>query len=361
MRGKSFLALNKLKGEKIIFQKPTNYTKCRSSSYIILAIVLFLLVFIDFSSNLNLTKDIKSTCYLAGKSLHKNKPCQKKYILLTTQRSGSTWTCELLDQQNGLACGVPRAKVQNKAELLIKYSFKTNDGTISTVEWSTYKQDLDAAFNEVCRTNPATSIGFKLMYNQIPPQFMADGSFESYLKEYGVSILHLVREAKILKLASAYNNRHQKKKLKSMHTKNASIIALYRDTPKMPWTNGTINEMLELEDISVKWQTKIHFMPLVPDYYLSYESLLVEEERREYLRQVFNFLSPATAVEGQQGSMRKDEIQDNSTLLQLHEPLCTDRIERYELFRNQPLVHGSRSIAACDLIYYHFGNPRTKI
>jgi len=138
--------------------------------YVILAIVLFLLVFMHFSTDLNITKVDKSIWFLTGKSsLSKNKPpCQKKYILLSTQRSGSTWTCGLLDQQDGLACGVPfndLATKVKKSELLIKYSFKTSKGTISTVKWSTYKRDLDAAFNNVCRENPATSIGFKLMYD----------------------------------------------------------------------------------------------------------------------------------------------------------------------------------------------------
>lgn len=272
--------------------------------------------------------------------------CQKKYILLSTQRSGSTWTCDLLQQQDGISCGGRSATMGTKvSELLIKYSFEKSADAI----WLTYKKDLDSAFAEACQYNPAGSIGFKLMYNQIPPQFLEEGNLETYMRENGVSFLHLVREAKVLKLASSYNVKHQK----SHHTTNTTVVKNLRDTPKLPWNGKIIDEMLKLEDISVEWQTRIHFMPLVPDYYLSYESLLNKEDRLNYIGQITAFLTNR--------NVNASTIQTNGNLLQLHEPLCSDRVENYEKFRMHDKVRGSRSAAACDMIQFHFGGDKRRL
>lgn len=262
---------------------------------------------------------------------------------MSTQRSGSTWVCDLLNKQDGIACGGKMSNKMNKriSELLINYSYMTKKGKIKTVEWSRYQKSLDNAFAEVCQENPALSIGFKLMYNQIPPQFMKDGTFEEFLRKNKVFIVHLVREAKILKLVSAYNYRHQLK-LGSMHNKDANMTEAFRDTPKMPWNNETIDEMLALEDISYDWQRKVHFMAQVQDYYLSYEMLLVKEERHGYIHQVIFFLT----------KNKVDSINEEDGLLQLHEPLCSDRIKNYMEFQSHERVRGSSSAAACDMIQY---------
>ena len=130
--------------------------------------------------------------------------CSKKYILLSTQRSGSTWTCDLLRHQEGISCGKPKKnneQVEYTSELLIQYSSLLKNET-NNVEWSKYEQDLNNAFDEACKGNPSLSIGFKLMYSQVPLQFLEDGKLETYLRENNVSIIHLVREAKILKMVS---------------------------------------------------------------------------------------------------------------------------------------------------------------
>ena len=113
-------------------------------------------------------------------------------------------------------------------------------------------------------------------------------------------------------------------------------------SPKLPWDDHTIDCMLRLEHISVEWQAKIHFMPLVSDYYLSYESLLNKEDRLNYTGQITTFLTNR--------NVNPSTIQTNGNLLQLHEPLCSGRVENYEKFR----MRGSRSAAACDMIQFHF-------
>ena len=182
------------------------------------------------------------------------------------------------------------------------------------------------------------------MYNQIPPQFMADGQFARYLRQNNVSVVHLVREAQILKMASAYNNVQQMKHLGMMHTVNASIADKFRDTPPLPWDDTTIDKMLALEYIAAQWQAEIHFMPVVQTHYLSYETLLPEMERSIRLDQVIAFLHPS----------RDDVVTTPVNILQqLHEPLCSQRIANYSLFRAHEKVKKSRSARACDLLEFY--------
>jgi len=277
----------------------------------------------------------------------KSELCQKRFILLTTQRSGSTWTCSLLHEQKGVSCG-GRPSEQHLgplSELLIKYSWKTENGSIANVTWQEYKQDLDKAFSEVCQHNPKISIGFKLMYDQIPPQFLEDRKLEKYLKDNGVSLIHLVREAKILVAASTSDVVGRAEKFGVIHhTMNATLAKEIRDNgKKSPWDERRIDWMLKQEDLSIKWQATVHLMaPLVHYFYVSYESLLAKDERDFWVGQLVGFLTK----KGHDSSINNAE----GTLLQLSEPSCLDRIINYTDFRAHERVKHSRSAAACDLL-----------
>jgi len=270
-------------------------------------------------------------------------PCQKKFLLLTTQRSGSTWTCSLLHQQKGVSCGGRQGVLGPISELLIHYSYKKK--AFPKVTWQEYQRDLDKAFAEACHEHRETSIGFKLMYDQIPPQFLEDGKLKHYLKENNVSLIHLVREAKILVLASKADvgkrtANHQTKH----HTTNATKAKELREQGiKFQWNNGTIHDMLKLEDISIKWQAIVHRMaPLVRYYYVSYESLLAAEERDFLVGQLVGFLTHTghdSSIHGAQGN-----------LMQLSNSSCSDRLINYEKFRAHVNIQNSRSADACDLL-----------
>uniref|UniRef100_A0A7S4VYU0 Sulfotransferase domain-containing protein n=1 Tax=Ditylum brightwellii TaxID=49249 RepID=A0A7S4VYU0_9STRA len=274
--------------------------------------------------------------------------CQKKFILLTTERSGSTWTCSLLHQQKGVSCG---GKPQKKfdlpdSEILGQYSEKAKDGTIASVTWQEYQKDLDDAFAEVCQYNPEVSIGFKLMYNQIPPQFLEERKLENYLKDNGISLIHLVREAKILVLASKRDVKKRKKQYGGNlhHITNATLNKEIRENGyKINWDDALIDSMLEMEALSIQWQATVHLMaPLVRYYYISYESLLAKDERDFWVGQLVGFLTE----KGHDSSISNAE----GTLLQLSESDCSDRIENYAGFRAHEKVKHSRSAVACDLI-----------
>lgn len=265
--------------------------------------------------------------------------CQKKYILLTTQKSGSTWFCSVLHQQSEISCG-GRPSLLNTpvSKLVIKYSRLSNPrvGSIGNVTWQQYQKDLDEAFAEACEYNPATSIGFKVMYDLIPPQFIKDKRLQTYLRDNGVSIIHLVREAKILKLASAHDVRERGG---VHHTINASEI---RETSSLKWDETVVQQILVLEKVSLEWQNKIHKMtPLVPNYYVSYEYILGEENRKQVLAQVVSFVLE---------SFDPDIKVAEGTLLKQSSSSCSSRIANYKEFRAHEKVINSRSAVACNLI-----------
>lgn len=299
----------------------------------------------SWSSSLLFCKKIRKTGH-AGRNMTSHaavQPCRIKYVLLTTQRSGSTWTCSLLDQIEDFSCGGRSKGSLHRPEILINYSFLDR----SAVSWSTYQKDLDNAFAEACKFNPAEAIGFKLMYNQLPQQFFDDGNMAGYFRRNNVSVLHLVREAKILKLASEYNNQQQINMFDThaRHTTNATLAEKFRITAqKMPWDNHTVDKMLALEKRSQDIQKKIHFMPHVANFYLTYESLLHEKERLSQIRLISYFLRKNVRTKNVQ--VEKTE----SMLKKLHESICSDRIENYDEFRTHERVRESRSVAACDFI-----------
>ena len=264
--------------------------------------------------------------------------CSKKYLLLTTQKSGSTWFCSVLHEQMGMSCGGrPDVNLNTPvSELLIQYSFK-NSSEMARVTWKQYKDDLDQAFAQVCEYNPATSIGFKLMYNQIPPKFIKDRRLQTYFEENGVNLIHLVREAKILVLASQHDVRER-----GFHHSTNSSSSKPQDTSPLDWGEKDIEKMLDMEKTSLWWQDQVHKMtPLVQNYYVSYEHLLGEEKRKHLVGQISGFVS---------GSYDRDARKANGVLLKQSESTCSSRITNYQAFRAHKKVINSRSAAACDLI-----------
>ena len=70
-----------------------------------------------------------------------------RYLLFTTQRSGSTWFCDVLARQPGVQCGVEvpgdgkLGQPSRVSEMMIKYSYMKSrvvEGyNYSTVPWAT--------------------------------------------------------------------------------------------------------------------------------------------------------------------------------------------------------------------------------
>ena len=116
------------------------------------------------------------------------------------------WSCEALGRQREVYC-------PEMSELLIEFSRKPyrNVSADSAEEWT---RAADAAFARVCSSAKQQGkqiAGFKLMYDQVKGPFqrmdnvtLPDAWFKNYLLKSRIRIIHLVREAVILRLASNF-------------------------------------------------------------------------------------------------------------------------------------------------------------
>jgi hypothetical protein len=203
-----------------------------------------------------------------------------KFILFTTARSGSTWTCQLLDALPNITCGLRRNHLGGGAtnsddELLLKYSYMGNGCCpkkdpdtglpigYGDLTYEQYQHDFDTAMTKsILRakqhqdvekkvprggggggsssSSSSTSVvavvdraaGFKLMYDQIPPMFV-DSLIQHFVQE-DIAILHMVREATILRMASV--NNYKTKKI--LHTTNTTLAALTAETSELVTLNN---------------------------------------------------------------------------------------------------------------------------
>ena len=107
---------------------------------------------------------------------------RRLFLLLTTQRSGSTWACQLLSAQRGLSCGTPSntSVTGGVEEMLIRFtsdrfgklSFDDAhaDRAAAELTFDEWRDGADAAFDAVADASPwgaDGAVGYKLMYNQV--------------------------------------------------------------------------------------------------------------------------------------------------------------------------------------------------
>lgn len=332
---------------------------------------------------------------MLSNSYNKNK-CQP-YILLTTQRSGSTWVCSILNDNNDdnnaalggnssrISCGSGTRKDGNTgtkvSELMIGYWHRFMKDP-ANITWSQYQRSFENAMldallaqGDACRNRsveseddnePATAtaaFGFKLMYDQIPAQFIKNGLFVRFLREQGIAVVHLVREAAALKFAS------QRQTLpKQMHSTNSTEAEQFRSMANpIQWNAGFIEQIHRLEQQHTNWRKRLQWSLSSWRYhYIAYEMLLMPEDRDRQLHQLFNFLLPkstrTTTMPQQstrttrtaQSAASTSQTSSSSSVLQiLHEPSCSERIKNYAVFRKK--IKGTRTAVACDRLEAMFG------
>ncbi len=278
--------------------------------------------------------------------------CQK-YVLLTNQRSGSTWTCNLLDLQNRVTCGGTEMYqgIVRIPELMIqKHSSLIN----IEVKWSDYKTNLTRAFqnamdaNEYCNSesNPSmrAAAGFKMMYGQIPNQFIKGGEIFDYFAKNNIAVIHLVREAKILRLASMKQTRDIAGQ--EPHAIDASAVQKFREkTQSITWDDKTIAKIILEEMVDRKWEKRLIFKPHLKYHRLTYEKMLEKNSLISELIQVFTTLSTI---------QKPSSLNLDSKLLKLNESTCKGRINNYEELQKR--LAGTRTLAACKMLDYLYGD-----
>ena len=152
------------------------------------------------------------------------------FIVFTTQRSGSSWTMDLLGTQEGI--GIPTMK-----ESMLP-THRANQEHWPAFKWASWRDEAERAFANVVASNPAAhAVGWKLMYDQVPAKMILIvryhgcatrlacctvwvphrpralsiyqvpakliGPFVEWVRNSSIRVVHLVREASLLRHLSS--------------------------------------------------------------------------------------------------------------------------------------------------------------
>ena len=270
----------------------------------------------------------------------------RPFVLFSAPRSGSTWVCQVLDAQPNTHCGLPW---QN--EMMNRFgvpSLQMHNRTHADVDWAEWSGTFHRAMGTLrrhagCQTSAttpstatATAIGFKLMPEQLPDHLVPH--FIELVAECNVTMLHVVREAAVLRLASltaaASSN--------IFHTASDSVANAERRQPLM-WQSGEAvgTAIRELEELNGAWQVRLSLHPRIRYLYASYESLLSPALRDGYFAEMVRFVGAAGALASPLSVLKKGFVP-------LHESSCEERVHRWE----QLAAHlvGTRTEAACAML-----------
>jgi LPS sulfotransferase NodH len=245
-------------------------------------------------------------------------PTVHKYLIVTTQRSGSTWFCHALDVHEGVSCGHGNdngnaGEGVKASELMMKYSFlKTID------DWSRWEEDADLAFSRIQQAFPNNRIfGFKIMYSQIKAENAE--KFAKYAWRRGISVIHLVREAQINRLTSFKFLGGQK----FHHTTNASEVKEHRNRRMKVDVADAVSFVRRAEADNIWWSSRLRLSPRVTYLYAAYEMML---DPVMFGRFLYVFFAGVTY-----GQERWDGKEHNSALLKIHSPRCSERVRKFKV------------------------------
>lgn len=120
------------------------------------------------------------------------------FLILTTQRSGSTWTCSLFNAMENVTCS------SRRSEQMLHYMSYSNN-TVGNMSWGDWLAEFTRGYERTSQEAAAAGqhaglLGWKLMYNQIPAHLLVQ--FFRMLRDRRIAVVHLVREASVMRLVS---------------------------------------------------------------------------------------------------------------------------------------------------------------
>lgn len=199
----------------------------------------------------------------------------QKFLVITSQRSGSGWLSKLLDNHTDITCG---------QELLLhdKHLYS------SKVSSKTFANATDDKIHTLCQQQeqPATKlVGFKIMYGQ---GFLVHG--KSLVEEWtsrGYKIIHLIRRNKLLQFFSALEMQQGIKKHlgEAAHPERPDLIAKLRKVK----VNVTANQTIQALDIRFAETAEASsYLSLGDVTTVYYEDLM--DDTIEEMNRLFRFL-----------------------------------------------------------------------
>lgn len=232
-------------------------------------------------------------------------------------------------------------------------------------DWNAYRADLDKALDETETSNRcgrpggSAAAGFKLMYDQVPRAFITSGRFTRYLADRRVSVLHLVREATLLRVASIRQGG-------GIHSKNMTMARMTQADSKVRWKGmevawggtgpfgGTyygVHTPMHLaaavqflEAADGDWKKVLAFQTAsLRSLYVAYEHLLSAAGYNDHMQRVSFFVFGGSST-----ATRRPARNASNFLLKLHKSTCESRIADFDSLRISIL--GTSTLAACNFI-----------
>ena len=275
------------------------------------------------------------------------------FLIVTTQRSGSTWLASMLDLHPRVRCA---------RELLIRYDpdhLRARNATLGEVGAGEWFAALDGAFRELAPAaagGGAPVYGFKLMLNEIAPA--AAPRLAGWLAARGAArVVSLVREATVLKLVSAAQSPHF-----SPRTTNASEAArVARATPALALDARALAtwpaRVRRIEARERRWRAAFARDARLAHLEVTYEQLAASRERADRgVRSVLEFIGADTpraraaeAARGAGGAAEpRDYARDARALRRMHAESCAARIRDWREIRHR--FAGTTAYRACGLL-----------
>ena len=294
----------------------------------------------------------------------------KRFLLITTQRSGSTWLSQILRSQHGIELGMPNDNAPEgvTSEMMIQYTTKRCCTTPSPAEsicaqpsrgsdcvlaFNASRRARSVPFDEwvgeaeralalVAHEYPAAAAhGFKLMYNQIP--IWLRPQFGEWIRRERIAVIHLVREATLETAASEIAAQNAADG-GTMHTHDGAVAEQTMDDQPVRLELSQWTQLVtEAESMTGWWDRFLSDTAGSHGGYhrLTYESL-IGAGRDDAISAALRFLNPEWTQERWPIQTPKDE------LLEMHPSGCTDRIVDYEEVRRA--IAGTRTAKACDAL-----------
>eukprot|EP00438_Fugacium_kawagutii_P034222 Skav225915 [mRNA] locus=scaffold1500:150542:151591:- [translate_table: standard] len=263
-----------------------------------------------------------------------------KFIMFTTQRSGSGWLCEALGHQPEVWCPMP-------GELMA--TFKRLPESKNSKKWM---KEVDRKFDTVCqeaRKQGKRIAGFKIMYNQVGGEHHTVNGvdlprewFKDYLQKRKVRILHLVREAVILTVASKKQTSKfgQETHLAVAHTRDPDVAAAMMNSTKIIFGQPHLERLRDQEHEILTWLAFLRHLGL-PYHFVRYEDL-TSPKQAVFVHMMLEFL-------GIKDQVSYPKFQSEFYLS--HKARCEDRIDHWEE-RVKRLIQGTMSERACAVLQY---------
>lgn len=258
------------------------------------------------------------------------------FLILTTQHSGSDWFSEQLNARSDIACDL---------ESLIELDRMRLKEPPTWGDWQQQCMEaLEEARSKAASRKHAAAAGFKLMYSQVRHD---PYNFTSWLVEKNISVLHLVREASLLRLNDV---RHEAARVaqvgRSLYSvKNSSMIQELRTAfAPRAYTPASIRGVVHnLEKPVLMWRGLLHESHRLHHHEVHYERLLSVSTAAEEFSAALSFLG--ASPEDAHPIIATDE---NGISMRIHPPTCDQRITNWSQLKSA--INGTMTYRACEFL-----------